>query len=198
MAFCVAAAGLLRPEAHAADHVDAPMATASTEADISDFYAWQDGDEIVAAIAFAGLKTAGSEGTYDDRTLYGVHLDTNADGVADKSIWIRFGMNDVGEWGVKLEDIPGGDEEVIGPVDTVLDAGLGLRAFAGVRDDPFFFDLDGFKETLGTATLAFDGRRDSFLGTNVTMIVLEMSVDGAAGGSSQVQLWATSAQRGGN
>jgi hypothetical protein len=80
-------------------------------------------------------------------------------------------------------------------VDTVLDAGLGLQAFAGVRDDPFFFDLDGFYETTSTATLAFDAERDSFLGTNVTMLVVEMSVDGAAAGSSDVQLWATASRK---
>jgi hypothetical protein len=195
MAFCVAATGLVRPEADAADHLDAPLTREDAAADISDFYAWQDGDEIVAAISFAGFDGPGSDGTFDEETLYGIHLDTNADALPDKSIWVRFGQNDAGEWGVKFEDIPGGDAEVIGPVDTVIDAGLGLQAFAGVRDDPFFFDLDGFKATLATATLAFDGTRDTFLGTNVTMIVVEMSVDGAVGGSDQVQMWATTGRR---
>jgi hypothetical protein len=127
--------------------------------------------------------------------LFGIHVDSDGDALSDKSVWVRFGLNAAGEWGAKFEGIPGGDEEVIGPVDTVLDAGLGLRAFAGVRDDPFFFDLDGFKATLSSASLAFDGKRDSFLGTNVTMIVVEMSVDGAAAGSDSLQLWATTGRK---
>lgn len=194
-ALCVAAAGLLRPEARAADHLDAPLTMGDAAGDIADFYAWQEGEKLVAAISFAGLRGPSSPGTYDRGTLYGIHIDDNGDAIADKTIWVRFGQNEAGEWGVKFEGIPGGDQEVIGPVDTVLDAGLELRAFAGVRDDPFFFDLDGFKATIADATLAFDASRDTFLGTNVTMIVVEMSVDGAAAGSNRVELWATTKRR---
>lgn len=195
LALCVAAVGLVRPEAEAADHLDAPAAADDDTADIADFYAWQDGDKIVAAISWAGFRGPGSPGTFEDDVLFGIHVDSDGDALPDKSVWVRFGLNAAGEWGAKFEGIPGGDEEVIGPVDTVLDAGLGLRAFAGVRDDPFFFDLDGFKATLSSASLAFDGKRDSFLGTNVTMIVVEMSVDGAAAGSDSLQLWATTGRK---
>jgi hypothetical protein len=191
----VAATGSVQPDADAADHLDAPLTREDAAVDIADFYAWQDGDKLVAAISWAGLQGPGSEGTFGDDVLFGIHVDSDGDAIEDKSTWVRFGLNDAGEWGVKFEGIPGGDAEVVGPVDTVLEAGLGLRAFAGVREDPFFFDLDGFQATLSTATLAFDGERDTFLGTNTTMIVVEMSVDGAAAGSDQLQMWATSARR---
>ena len=185
-----------RPDAQAADHIDAPMAATDAAADISDFFAWHaGGDRLVAAIAFAGLDIPGSEGTYDSGTLYGIHVDNDGDNVADQTVWARFGQAPDGSWGVRLEGIPGGSEEVIGPVNTELDAGLGLRAFAGVRDDPFFFDLDGFQATLASATLSFDPDRDSFAATNVTMIIVEMSIDGVAAGSDSLALWATTARK---
>ena len=186
----------LRPDAHAADHIDAPATQADAAADITDFYAWHDGDRIVAALAFAGLDLPGSTGTFDDQTLYGIHLDNDGDNLADETVWVRFGQSNSGQWGVKFEGIPGATGDVVGPVDEVLDVGLGLRAFAGVRDDPFFFDFDGFLATLDSGDLGFDSTRDYFLGTNVTMIVVELSIDGAAAGSETVNLWATTARKG--
>jgi hypothetical protein len=183
------------PPVQAADHIDAPGTTADSAADISDFFAWHAGDRVVVAMAFAGLDVPGSEGTFDDGVLYGIHVDNDGDNEADQTVWVRFGQAADGSWGVKAEGIPGGQAEVVGPVGEVLDAGLGLRVFAGVRDDPFFFDLDGFQETLATGTLAFVADRDTFAATNVTMIVLEMSIDGVAAGSDTLALWATTARR---
>jgi len=149
----------------------------------------------VAAVAFAGLDVPGSEGTYDDGVLYGIHVDNDGDDEPDQTVWARFGEAPDGSWGVKVEGIPGGQPEVTGPVNEVLDAGLGLRVFAGVRDDPFFFDLDGFQQTLATETLSFVADRDSFAATNVTMIIVEMSIDGVAAGSDTIQLWTTTARK---
>lgn len=183
-------------DARAADHIDAPAAQGDSAADITDFYAWHDGDRIVAAMAFAGLRTPGSEGAYDDEILYGIHVDHDGDAQADQTVWVRFGQDAAGQWGVKFENIPGATGEVVGPVEETLDAGLGLRAWAGTRDDPFFFDFDGFLATLDSGTLSFDSTRDYFRNTNVTMIVLEMSIDAAAAGSDTVQIWATTARKG--
>lgn len=189
------ALALSQPDARAADHIDAPIASSEAAADMTDFYAWHEQDRIVAAIGFAGFDVPGSAGTYDSSVLYGIHVDNDGDNEADQTVWVRFGATSDGRWGVKFEGIPGGDPQVIGPVNTELDAGLNLRAFAGVRDDPFFFDFDGFQETLATATLSFDGTRDSFAATNATMIVVEMSIDGVAGGSDTLALWATTARK---
>lgn len=186
---------LAHPQAQAADHVDSPEAGADKAADISDLYAWHDGDRVVAAVGFAGLDVPGSEGTYDDQVLYAIHVDNDDDYLADQTVYVRFGQAMDGSWGVRFEGIPGGAEAVIGPVNEVLDAGLNLRAFAGIRDDPFFFDLDGFQATLMSGTLSFDAMNDSFAGTNVTMIVVELSIDGVAGGSDNLHVWATTSRK---
>ena len=177
----------------AADHVEAPGVQGNPAVDITDFYAWHTDDgKIVAVIGFAGLGEAGAQATYDDTVLYGIHIDNSNDNVADEDIWIRFGKNAADEWGVKVMGIAA--DPVIGPVGTIIDAPLGLRVYAGLRDDPFFFDLEGYNETLDTATLAFDNSRDFFAQTNVTAIVVELSVDAVAAGQDNITMWATTRQ----
>ena len=176
----------------AADHVDAPMAQADQAADITDFYAWhKDDGKIVAIVNYAGLLEVGQSGVYDPSVVYGIHIDNNGDNEADENIWVRFGQNSQGDWGVQFSGLPGIADPAVGPVNTVFDAGLGTRAYAGLRDDPFFFDLDGFLATLMTGTLSFDSMNDSFAMTNVNAIIIEISTDAAAGGSNNIQMWAT-------
>ncbi len=177
----------------AADHVEAPGTMGNPAADITDFYAWhKDDGKIVAVIAFAGLTEVGQPATYDDSVLYGIHIDNNGDNAADENIWVRFGKNGADEWGVKVEGLAA--DPVIGPVGTTIDGPLGLRVYAGLRDDPFFFDLQGYLATLDTAKLSFDSTRDSFAQTNVTAIIVEISTDAAAGGSDNIAMWASTYQ----
>ncbi len=51
----------------------------------------------------------------------------------------------------------------------------GMTVFAGVRDDPFFFDLVQFKKIIaGQATSFRNPGVDTFAGTNVLAIVVEL------------------------
>jgi hypothetical protein len=187
-----AALPLLSDTVSAADHLDAPKTQAKQAADITDVYAWHTDDaKVVAVLNFAGFTESGAAPTLDSTILYGIHIDNDADGVADHDVWFRFGKNGAGDWGLQAEGIPGGTPTVSGPLNTPIDAGLGLRVWAGLRDDPFFFDLDGFKATLMTGDLSFDSTNDSFSGTNVTSIVVEMSTDAVVGAGSTFQLWAS-------
>jgi hypothetical protein len=80
------------------------------------------------------------------------------------------------------EVTPAGDDPV------VTDAG-GIRAFAGLRDDPFFFDLVGFQSFVSgpyvpAAGLRADGDgdpADTFAGTNVSYMVLELPITAVTG-----------------
>jgi hypothetical protein len=180
----------------AADHAEAPGTMADLAADITDVYAWHtENGTIVAVVDFAGLQEAGSTGTYDADVLYGLHIDNDGDNEPDIDVWVRFGQNGAGEWGVQALNVPGSDVPLEGPVDTVIDGGNGVQLYAGPRDDPFFFDLDGYKATLMSGTLMFDNTNDTFAGTNVTAIVIEMDADAAAGGGDGLQLWATTGRK---
>ena len=79
----------------------------------------------------------------------------------------------------------------------MLNDGRGNRVYTGLRDDPFFFDLEGFKTTMHSGALSFDHQRDSAAGTNATAIVLEMDANEATGRSGSVNLWATTSVFGG-
>lgn len=177
----------------AADHAEAPGTQADNAADISDVYAWHtENDTLVAVINFAGLAAAGDPATYDLDVLYGIHIDNNADNTPDIDIWCRFGTNMAqDEWGVQCLNVPGADAAVEGPVETNIDGGNGVMLYAGSRDDPFFFDLDGYQATLMTETVMFNAENDFFAGRNVTSIVIEMDAAAAAGGGTTLQLWGT-------
>jgi hypothetical protein len=177
----------------AADHNEAPGTMADNAADISDVYAWHTEDgTLVAVLNFAGLAEGGSPPTFDQGVLYGIHIDNNADNMPDIDIWCRFGTNMAGdETGVQCLNVPGADGPVEGPVETNIDGGNGVQVYAGGRDDPFFFDLEGYQMTLMSGTLMFDSTRNFFAGLNVTSIVIEMDAAAAAGGGTTLQLWGT-------
>ncbi len=186
-------AAWLIPAAQAADHIDAPLSSVDPAADIADFFAWSrhgEEDKVIAAITFAGAGASTSEGVYDDEVLYTIHIDTDGDAEPDENVYIRFGESSSGDWGVQVLGLPGGDATVEGPVETEIDAGNGLTVYAGLRDDPFFFDFTGYSDTLSTATLSFTGA-DFFAGLNVTAIVVEIDIDAIGGSSNDVQIWAT-------
>lgn len=201
----VASAGLVAVGSlvFAADHGEAPLASSDQPADIADVFAWHEGDTLYLAMTFAGaaMPSADQTGAFDDGVLYGFHIDNTGDHVADIDVWVRFGQNAAGEWGMKVDGLPGTSESVIGAVGaTVTDGDSGLRTFGGLRDDPFFFDLQGFQDTVSTGALSFasltsSAARDSLAGTNATAIVLEADLAAAAGSSSNLYIWATTARK---
>jgi hypothetical protein len=194
--WAVLALGLGGP-AVAADHNEADGTKADDISDIDDVYAWHTGDgKVVVAVTFGGPGAEGGRvlAPYDDQVIYGVHLDTTGDGVAEHDVWVRFGQNGAGDWGVQFTGIPGANATVEGAVQTTLaGGGIGLNAVAGVYDDPFFFDFQGLLDTLGTGTVMFQSNRDSFAGMNVNAFVFEL--DAAAVGATSFKLWATSGRK---
>ncbi len=177
--------------AFAADHAEAPTASADAAADIADLFAWHDEGTLTTILTVAGLGLPGEDAVYDPDVAYGIHIDNDGDDVADIDIVVKFGQDGQGNWGVGVWDLPGTGATVKGSVEQVLPA-AGGKVWVGLRDDPFFFDLDGYTDTLSTGTLSFDAGRDSLAGTNVTAIALEMDLGAALEGSESLQVWATS------
>lgn len=195
----VAAAALVtlyQPVALAADHTDSPAAADDPAADIADFYVWHTQDDrLVSILTFAGLGEAGGTASYDAALLYGIHIDRDGDNVSDHDIWFRFGQDGAGNWGVMASDLPGESGAVIGAVGETIDGEGGAQVYAGLSEDPFFFDFEGFTNTLATGTLGFDAERDSFAGTNVTALVVEMDLAAVADGATSLQMWATTSRK---
>lgn len=182
--------------ANAADHNDPSTRVGNSQGlpeDIADLFVWNtdtlanDGN-MVMALTFGG-PVATTDFAGDRDVIYGLHIDSDADNEADVNVWIRFAQNGEGEWGFRIENLPGTSGPVVGRVGAVTDLG-GAKIFAGVRDDPFFFDLEGFGATVATGTLAFQNDRDFFAGLNVSTVIVEVPIR-ALPGDGPFNFWAT-------
>lgn len=188
----------------AADHADGPQASGDPAADLGDLYAWVNGDRLVVIVTYAPLLEASDAPVFDADVLYTIHIDNDDDHEPDHSIWVRFGQNMSGEWGYRVENVPGLGFAFQGPVDTVVDGDVQTRAWAGLADDPFFFDLEGWQDTVaniagdpsGPGNLAFEFDRDSLAGLNTMVIALEFPLDAAVlPGEPIIQVWAETGRR---
>lgn len=188
-----------------ADHLDPPArtdpavdTTPDTPADIADLYAFSDATNAYFAVSFAGPQAAGVPAFYDRDVLYTLNVSTSAPASsADVSIKFRFGpaTNGTGS-GISVENAPGVSGAIVGPVETILSKD-GVRVYAGLRDDPFFFDLQGFRETRSTATLRFDKTRNFFANKNDTIVILEIPKSRLGGNANTIDAWTTTARFGG-
>lgn len=189
----------------AADHADTPALTGKTT-DITDVYAFQgqNTSNMTFVINTQGLLTPGATAAakFDNNTMIELNIDNNADNIEDLVVQCVFN-NDImyvygpikpsatgarskveGSQTVTVGVTPYGQNAIIGSRNNVM-------AFAGPRDDPFFFDLDQYKKIIaGTATSFNNPGNDTFKGTNVLSIVLEFpkSLLGATNG--KVNIWA--------
>jgi hypothetical protein len=194
------------PIARAADHLDPPARTdpdsggADRGADIADLYAWHQGTgasaRMVTVLTFAGpnVPSADQAVPCDRDVLYGIHLDN---GTNQFNIRARFGKDDLGNCFVQVAGIPGTGTAVIsGPVERPFTR-AGVRMFAGLRDDPFFFDLTGFRETLSTGTIRMINDRDFFAGMNTSALVIEFPLAAVSPGGETVRVHSTTGRIGG-
>jgi hypothetical protein len=86
----------------------------------------------------------------------------------------------------------------------VADTG-GIKVFAGPRDDPFYFDLTGFKNFVAGPFVPASGLRpdgeepaDFFAGSNISAIVMELPISALTGEETSdtgiIRAWATTSR----
>ena len=197
----------------AADHLDPPTRTDAemgssnpdVPADTADVFAWHTPTSIILALTFAGPREANAAGIYDRDVLYTINVSTSAPrATPEYQIQVRFGEDTTKpgtQNGVQFSGIPGvapGTTETIeGSVERDLTKD-GVTARAGLFQDPFFFDLLGFRETRSMQTLRFNNQRDFFLNKNDTGFIIEIPRSRFdTGGNNPIDVWATSARFGG-
>ena len=203
----------------AADHVDAPGLTppgGNFQLDLTDIYAWRakNGNTVLAAnvngLSKAGTKPVFASGVPSVNGTKGVaywlRIDNNGDAVSDVDLRITFSKPDANGVQKLMVDRNGksllvGKTTAPGKKTVTINKQGGIKAFAGLRDDPFFFDLAGFLDI--TAALDTDKtndaksfvgcqapRPDFFKGLNVSSIVLELPPSLlTATGSSNIGIW---------
>jgi hypothetical protein len=176
---------------YAADHRDSPAVT-DQKTDITDVYVFrgQDVNNLVFVANTQGLLSPATSATaqFDENTLMEFNIDNNNDNIEDLVIQAIFSGGKMKVYGPvkpsetgKRSRIEGAATVEVGitpygggaPV--VATSTNGIKAFAGPRDDPFYFDLDQFKKIIGgTATGFNDPGNDTFKGTNVMSVVVEV------------------------
>lgn len=140
--------------AWAADHTDSPAAASDPAADITDLYTWMESDASKVNLVMNVVPFATNTSSFSTSVIYAFHL-TNPQ-TSDPSITTsymvlcQFASNSsIQCW---LEGPNGTIDYVTGdPTPTAgLDSTNGdMKVFAGLRNDPFFFNLGGFQDTLG-------------------------------------------------
>ena len=183
-----------------ADHFDPPgrtsprvanrTTTPDIAADIADVFAFYDATNAYFAVTFHNV------GSYDRDLLHTLNISTSAPATSsDIQIRWRYGpaTNGTGS-GVSIENLPGVNGALVGPVESILSKD-GVRAYAGMRDDPFFFDLQGFEETRAMGTLRFVNTRNFFRNANGLVLIVE--IPRSRLGNGPLDIHATTARFGG-
>ena len=167
--------------------------------DITDVYAFQkpgDPSKSILALNVNPLAPA-LAASFDSAAIYMINVDTNGDSIADRSFRIRF--SDVGD-GAQTATVhlatgriaaglnDGGAAIIAGApasfgAEALITTRGPYRFFAGLRSDPFFFDLlgfiDGFNFHFG----------DFFANKNVFSIVLEVPNSALGTSPTTTSLW---------
>ena len=141
----------------AADHIDSPAAVAEPSADISDLYAWMNSDasKLNLILDVSPFASAGSR--FSDAVQYVFHVNSSAGyGMPQRETLIvcEFdAANEVACW-VGNSDYLQGDASATAGISSTSGK---VRAFAGLRDDPFFMEFTGFTTAVSTVKGAAGG-----------------------------------------
>jgi hypothetical protein len=172
------------PNTYAADHRDGPKIRTMPQADITDVYAFREGDQnnlesentkLVLVLNSNGLVPAGQASSFATDVTYQIKVGRGSKSAnADKVFTFKFG--DPGNDGKQKITLNGQDAGVttIGSTPDIYNLDLEgnkVSLFAGERDDPFFLDFRVLAEGLATGK---ETPLDSFGKSNVSSIVISV------------------------
>jgi hypothetical protein len=209
----------------ASDHQDTPEVELSPRMDINDIYAFPgaSADRIVLVMTTSSPITPAQSATasFDSNLLYQLKVDNTGDGVEDRVIQFTFSGNGASQQvqvrgpvaplttGM-INSVVNTSPSLTGTVNTTLGAATGMLVFVGLRDDPFFLDLEQFfrivpdrKPVSGPLSALPDtpsasawrppGQAVDYLrGINTLAFVVELPTSMlTTGGTSKIGVWGT-------
>ncbi len=218
---------LASSQAFAADHAEAPLVAADQAADIADVYAFldpNDNSKVVLAFDVHGFIVPGENGNFggfDHDVEYRFNIENTGDAKPDRFIRVFFSpQTSRSQPQTASVIIPGAagspptasfkapttvssSTSTTAPAPVVTtNAASGISFFAGLTDDPFFFDIPAFNRFASSvlsgapdASLLTRGR-NTFAGYNIQMIALSVPANllvGTAG--SKIGVSATTLRR---
>jgi hypothetical protein len=187
-----------------ADHLDPPArtdpavdSTPDIAADIADIFAFHDANNLYLISTFGGPAATTLGAFYDRDILHTINVSTSPPATSsDITIRFRFGPGaNPGETGISVENLPGVNGAIVGPVEQILSKD-GVRVYAGLRDDPFFFDSQGLRESRTMGTIRFNNQRSFFHAKNITTVAIEIPRS-RLGPATNLDIWNTTARFGG-
>lgn len=144
----LAALAISRPVVRAADHIDGPSASADPSADITDVFAWMSPDSNEVYLVLDVVRAAGAGSRFSNQVQYVFHTTSHGGfgepGGPEVNVICEFdAAQEVSCWVGNQAYVHGNASATTG---LVSDDGR-VKVFTGLRNDPFFFNLTGFKET---------------------------------------------------
>src|SRR6266850_3752754 len=214
---CLVAGAMLltpAPQLEAADHGDAPLTAHDLGADLNDVYFFRDpsnNSRLILIMTVHGFIVPGENsnfGIFDPALRYRFELDTTGDAIPDGSIDVRFSprvaVGGVPQAQTATINFPNGRtftapstnssntaDTAPAPVITT-DATTGVMFFAGLTDDPFFFDIPAFGRFNASIRAGapnpgvFSRGRDTFAGYNTMAIAFSIPMQVIRGRSDTI------------
>ena len=196
----------------AADHAEAPLVESDQAADIADVYAFRDPNDtskVILAFDVHGFIVPGENGNlggFDHDVLFRFNIENTGDAAPDKFIVVNFDeQSSRSQPQIATVTIPGSTISFTAPTTVssstaatapppviTTDPATGIKFFAGLTDDPFFFDIPGFNRFVasvlaGTPDVSLLSRgRNTFAGYNVQMIALSVPANLLKGSAGNV------------
>lgn len=209
----------------ASDHQDTPEVELSPRMDINDVYAFPgaSADRIVLVMTTSSPITPAQSGSasFDPNLLYQLKIDNTGDGVEDRVLQFTFTGSGANQQiqirgpvapasAGMVNSVVAASPSLTGAVNSNLGSASGIQVFAGLRDDPFFLDLEQFfrivpdrkpvsgplsqlPESPSASAWRPVGQAVDYLrGINTLAIVVELPVSMlTAGGQPKIGVWGT-------
>lgn len=167
MKYLLCLLAILAFDIRAADHGEAPQVRVDSLADLNDLYAFinpNNADELIMVATVAPNANASTQ--FSDAVDYRFHISTT-DNPGDYSV-LSCSFEEADEFSCAFGD----NSPVTGALNSTVEGGS-FRVYAGLRDDPFYFDGGAFAETVATLSPQFKTEGvNSFAGQNVLALVI--------------------------
>ena len=140
--------------AEGADHGDSPAPRGEPTADINDLYAWMNGDATRLNLVMTVVPDAADGSVFSDAIVYDFHINSRMNsfvestGVEENIVRCRFYNPNSGLecWVIDNSDAVAlyVEGDPTDPTMPLADGASRINVFAGLRNDPFYFELNGF------------------------------------------------------
>jgi len=161
---------------HASDHADTAEIFKRIGADLTDVFIFpspSNPENVVLVLDAHGLIPGGvPDISFDPRVLYQFKLDNDGDFVEDLVIQVKFGSPGPDQrvyvagpykpFTTGTTSIFANPHHIVGTINQPFDPVSGMQVFAGLRADPFFFDVGRFNSIFPDRATPLTGKQVNF------------------------------------